>query len=123
MKSTRRAVLVVDDDVAIREALTEALVEEGFPVHAARNGLEALDWLQDNRGRPCVVLLELMMPVMDGRTFLGIRRSDPSLSRIPVIVVSADAHCADLTKARDIRGVFNKPIVWEGLIAAIQDCD
>ena len=106
MKNPRRAVLLVDDDLAIREALTEALVEEGFPVYAAQNGLEALDWLQDNRGRPCVVLLDLMMPVMDGRTFLGIRRSDPALSRIPVIVVSADANCADLTRTHDVRGVL-----------------
>ena len=46
MALPRRAVLLVDDDVAIREALAEALAEEGFPVHAARNGKEALDWLQ-----------------------------------------------------------------------------
>ena len=123
VKTPRRAVLLVDDDLAIREALTEALVEEGFPVQAAQNGLEALDWLQDNRGRPCVVLLDLMMPVMDGRTFLGIRRSDPLLSTIPVIVVSADGNCADLTRTHGVRGVLHKPIIWEGLVAAIQDCD
>jgi CheY-like chemotaxis protein len=119
----RRAVLLVDDDVAIREALAEALVEEGFPVHAARNGREALDWLQENGERPCVVLLDLMMPVMDGRTFLGIRGADPSLSKIPVIVVSAESGCLDLATAHDVRLVLHKPIVWEGLVAAIQDCD
>jgi CheY-like chemotaxis protein len=119
----RRAVLLVDDDVAIREALAEALVEEGFPVHAAQNGREALDWLQQNGDTPCVVLLDLMMPVMDGRTFLGLRGADPSLSKIPVIVVSAESGCFELTKTHDVRVVLHKPIVWEGLVTAIQGCD
>ena len=124
MASPRRAVLLVDDDVAIREALAEALAEEGFPVHAARNGKEALDWLQENGANtPCVVLLDLMMPVMDGRTFLAIRGADPSLSKIPVIVVSAESGCVELTKTHDVRVVLHKPIVWEGLVAAIQECD
>ena len=84
----RCPVLLVDDDEAIREALTELLVCEGFAVHPAQNGKEALDWLHRNGG-PCVVVLDLMMPVMDGRTFLGIRRADPSLSKIPVLVATA----------------------------------
>ena len=85
-----------------------------------QNGREALDWLQENGDRPCVVLLDLMMPVMDGRTFLGIRGADPSLSKIPVIVVSAESGCFELTKTHDVRVVLHKPIVWEGLVAAIQ---
>ena len=67
--ATRPSVLLVDDDVAIREALAEVLVDEGFAVHQAVNGREALDWLHhdgSNGSRPCVVLLDLMMPVMDG---------------------------------------------------------
>jgi CheY-like chemotaxis protein len=119
----RRAVLLVDDDVAIREALAEALVEEGFTVHAARHGREALDWLQQNGDRPCVVLLDLMMPVMDGRTFLAIRGADPSLSKVPVIVVSAESGCFELTRTHRVHLVLHKPIVWEGLVAAIEGCD
>src|SRR4051812_17985311 len=105
----RCPVLLVDDDDAIREALTEILVCEGFSVHPAQNGKEALDWLQ-RHGGPCVVLLDLMMPVMDGRTFLGIRSADPSLSKIPVLVVSADACCTDLAQTHAVAGVLSKPI-------------
>jgi two-component system chemotaxis response regulator CheY len=122
--SARRSVLLVDDDAAIREALGEALAEEGFVVHGAQNGREALAWLQDegNRERPCVVLLDLMMPVMDGRTFLGIRGSDPSLSKIPVLVISAEPGCAGLSDTHGVHGVFLKPVTLDGLIAAIDKC-
>jgi CheY-like chemotaxis protein len=116
----RCPVLLVDDDDAIREALTEILVCEGFPVHPAHNGKEALDWLQRNGG-PCVVLLDLMMPVMDGRTFLGIRSADPFLAKIPVLVVSADGCCADVAK-HAVAGVLSKPIAVDGLIGAIERC-
>jgi CheY-like chemotaxis protein len=114
-------VLLVDDDDAIREALTEILVCEGFPVHPAHNGREALEWLQKNGG-PCVVLLDLMMPVMDGRTFLGIRSADPLLSKIPVLVVTADGCCADVAQTHAVAGVLPKPIAVDGLIGAIEKC-
>jgi CheY-like chemotaxis protein len=111
---------VVDDDADIREALAEVLTCEGFPVHVAHNGKQALEWLEQNSGR-CVVLLDLMMPVMDGRTFLRIRSADPSLSKVPVLVISADAGCRELTKTHAASGVFPKPLALDRLIAAIDN--
>ena len=122
MEGTRPSILLVDDDVAIREALAEVLVDEGFAVHAAPNGKDALDWLRhegSNGSRPFVVLLDLMMPVMDGRTFLAVRNADPSLSTIPILVISAETGCAELAGAQGVSGVFPKPLALDGLLEAI----
>jgi len=121
----RPAVLLVDDDVAIREALAEVLVDEGFAVHEAGNGAEALDWLHrhgSNGTKPCVVLLDLMMPVMDGRTFLAARSAAPSLSTIPVLVISAETGCAELAGTPGVTGVFPKPLALDQLLEAIGRC-
>jgi CheY-like chemotaxis protein len=78
----------VDDDQDIREAMSEVLSEQGHQVVTASNGAEALDLL----GRPplpCLVLLDLMMPVMNGRKFLEERQRDPTLAAIPVVVLTA----------------------------------
>ena len=111
---------MVDDDADIREALAEVLASEGFPVHVAQNGKQALDWLRLNSD-PCVVLLDLTMPVMDGRTFLTIRSTDPSLSKVPVLVISADPRSRDLTRTHAVGGVFPKPLALDHLIAAIDN--
>jgi two-component system chemotaxis response regulator CheY len=121
----RPSVLLVDDDAAIREALAEILADEGFDVHAAENGRVALDWLQRHRtndSRPCVVLLDLMMPVMDGRTFLSEQGADPALSAIPVLVISAEANAGDLAGTHGVTGVFKKPIALDSLVEAIGRC-
>ena len=125
MPGTRPSVLLVDDDLAIREALAEILLEEGFAVHTVENGRVALDWLRhngSNGNRPCVVLLDLMMPVMDGRAFLAARSADPSLSAIPVLVISAENGCSELARAPSVSGVFPKPLQLDGLLEAIGRC-
>jgi CheY-like chemotaxis protein len=81
-------VLVVDDDQAIRESLCELLEDEGHRAIGAANGREALDILRRD-DRPCVILLDIMMPVMDGPTFRAEQLKDPSLSTIPVAVITA----------------------------------
>jgi CheY-like chemotaxis protein len=81
-------ILVVDDDADIREVLSEVLIESGHEVMTASNGLEALHILR-NGWAPCLVLLDLMMPVMDGYLFLAERNSDPVLARIPITVITA----------------------------------
>ncbi len=83
----RRRVMVVEDDAMIRETLAEALDEEGFEVIEAANGREALDKLQGER--TSLVLLDLMMPVMDGWQFREAQLRDEELADIPVVVLSA----------------------------------
>ena len=81
-------VLVVEDDSAIREALRDALTQEGFVVELARDGREALTKL-GAAPLPRVVLLDLMMPQVDGWAVLEARARAPALAALPVIVVSA----------------------------------
>lgn len=80
-------VLLVEDDEDIRTATADVLIEEGYTVRLAANGDEALRWLRSGL-RPCVILLDLMMPVMDGLTFLKVSRAQ-GFGEIPVVVVSA----------------------------------
>lgn len=80
-------VLVVDDEHDIRETIAEALVMGGYRVRTAPNGKVALE--QARKGRPDLIVLDLMMPVMSGWQFLEARREDPELGSIPVVVDTA----------------------------------
>mgnify|MGYP002336319375 CR=1 FL=1 len=81
-------VLVVDDDDDLREALAETLEDEGHRVRVACNGAQALAILRSGY-QPCVIVLDLMMPIMDGWTMLQEVRRDPALTRIEIIITSA----------------------------------
>lgn len=84
-------ILIVEDDLAIRETLGELMRLEGFNPELAANGQEALHALE--RGlRPCLILLDLMMPVMDGFMFRAEQVKSPVWSKIPVVVMSADGN-------------------------------
>src|SRR5260370_35631662 len=82
-----RPILIVEDDLDIRDALQEILEDEGYLPYAAANGAEALEVL-DRVPKPGLVLLDLMMPVMDGYQFLEIFRANPEFSAIPAGVVT-----------------------------------
>jgi CheY-like chemotaxis protein len=91
MNETKRAIktiLVVEDDYSIREALREALELEGYLVATAQNGQEGLERMR-KIPKPCLVLLDMMMPIMDGRQFLDGMLADVVLAPIPVVIVSA----------------------------------
>jgi CheY-like chemotaxis protein len=87
MSTTKTTVLVVEDDIDVREAIAEVVETAGYPVEVASNGLEALAYLHDHRGERCLVLLDLMMPVMDGWTFLHLARREGY--DVPIVVFSA----------------------------------
>lgn len=88
-------VLIVDDDDDIRETLSEIIAIEGYQAISAANGREALDLLMDGVA-PCVVLLDLMMPVMNGWELLEALRQDDKLSAIPVVAITAGRSSAPL---------------------------
>lgn len=89
-------VLVVDDDRAIRETIRIILEDEGYEVVDARNGAEALEILRESP-EPLVVLLDLMMPKLDGAGVLRMVAEDPSLKRRHAyVLITADVHAASL---------------------------
>ena len=115
---SRPSILVVDDDPDILEALSEILEAEGFAIRQARNGLEALGELAPEP--PQLILLDLMMPVMDGWEFAARIRRRADWARIPVIVLSADRNIGG--KARDLGalGYLAKPFELQDLLHLVQ---
>ncbi len=82
-------VLLVEDDQDLRESLEEFLRLEGFEVVGAANGLDALLHLRTTLALPDVILLDVDMPVMDGREFRAVQRRDPVAGMVPVVVLSS----------------------------------
>lgn len=111
-------VLVVDDDPDILEALAEILEVEGFESRRARNGKEALDKLGPRT--PDLILLDLMMPVMDGWEFAQKLRAISNFDAPPIIVLSADRNVA--AKARELGAVayLSKPFELEELLQLVR---
>jgi CheY-like chemotaxis protein len=105
MFPSRPDVLLVEDDAAIREALSEVLADEGFAVQTAVHGQAALEALAAG-ARPKIILLDLMMPVMDGWQFMQHLRRRHDWAQIPVIVVSA----AKEPMPTGARGCLSKPV-------------
>lgn len=112
-----RSILIVEDEKEIREILQEALEYEGYRTRAASNGLEAIDALDRDHYHPDVILLDLMMPVMDGWEFL--ERKKQNHSSIPVVVVSAVAEMGKKVRAH---AFLRKPIELDALLETIERC-
>jgi len=110
-------ILVVEDDRDTREMIERFLQLEGFTVRTAENGRAALDVL--GRERACVILLDLMMPVMNGWEFRHVQANDPLLSRIPVVVVTA-AGRREQIPAIDAHAWLPKPVDLDRLLETIQ---
>jgi two-component system, cell cycle sensor histidine kinase and response regulator CckA len=115
-RASGRSLLVVEDDADIREALDGLLSMEGFRVAGCCNGREALDWLHAS-SKPDVIVLDLMMPVMDGWQFRVAQKHDPELATIPVVALSADATAK--AAAIDADAYLKKPVDYETLIDTI----
>ncbi len=112
-------ILVVDDDADIRETLVEILEESGHRAVSASNGNEALEVLRAAPDRPCPILLDLMMPGMDGRTFRAEQLKDPSLAPIPVVLLSAFRDTAETARELDVAGHLPKPVSLDALIKLV----
>jgi CheY-like chemotaxis protein len=111
------SVMIVEDDRDTREMLGRFLELEGFTVRLAANGQEALDALEADSGA-CVILLDLMMPVMNGWQFRAAQNSDPRLSRIPVVVVTA-AGTPEQIPAIQAHAWVSKPVDFDRLLSTI----
>jgi CheY-like chemotaxis protein len=116
------SILIIEDDACVRDTLRSILEEEGFEVETAAGGREALSWLA-TRPPPSVILLDLMMPEMDGWGFLEAREKFPALARIPVALLTAarDAPVQRMLSSR-VAAVLAKPLGLYHLINAIEHC-
>lgn len=112
-----RFILVVDDDQAIRDTLCELLEDEGHRALGAANGEEALQMLRRDQ-RPCLILLDVMMPIMDGTAFRAHQLRDPALSSIPVAVITAGGKGA--AASINAEAVLPKPLRIQSVLEVVE---
>ncbi len=117
-----QSILIVEDDDEIRNALRMVLEIEGYTVQTAANGKEGLAILATIQP-PCLILLDMMMPVMDGWAFAEALRADMVLTSIPVVMVTAYAEkAADAMK--QAHGIIKKPVDIDLLMKTVkQHCN
>lgn len=118
-EDSRRLVLLVDDEEDARVALAEVLGDAGYGVLQAANGAEALSLLAEHGPRCGLILLDLMMPVMNGWDFRKKQRQNQALADIPVLLMSAGAHIASASGDLDAAGYVTKPVEPDDLVAKV----
>ena len=118
--SSRRDIVVIDDDPGVRESLRDLLEIEGYRVRTAEHGLAGLQQIESS-GAPCLVLLDLMMPIMNGLQFLDAlrRHADAAVSRTRVTVLSALDEGRELVSSYECQ-VMRKPLDVGALLALVQ---
>jgi CheY-like chemotaxis protein len=120
---TNKRILLVDDDADLRESLAEALEDAGYTVDRAGNGQEALQTLRAHAGpdRPVAVLLDLLMPVMNGWQFCQLKGRDPAVADVPVIAMSAAVSRDPQSPYYiDVEDFLAKPVEFEVLLEKLQ---
>ena len=108
---------MVDDDPAIRDVVADILEVSDYAVQTAINGAEALDKIRQDR--PAAVLLDLMMPVMNGWEFLRACRQEPSCAHVPIVVMSAARNASDVADELGTQGFLPKPFELDRVLAVI----
>src|SRR5262252_4292670 len=114
----QKTVLVVEDDPDIRDIVQDLLESEGYDVIPASHGKQALEFLREvkDSARPALVILDMMMPLVDGRQVLEAMRREPRLASIPVLVISAVVR----EKPEGASGFLRKPVSLEKLFEAVR---
>jgi len=114
-----KLILIVEDDLDLARLVAEILEAAGYRTAIAANGHEALDHLQTN-GRPDLILLDMMMPVMDGWKFREEQRRLPALASIPVVTVTADGDARGKAASIQAAGYVAKPIMIDTLLDEVE---
>lgn len=112
--------MIVDDDADIRETLAELLGDRGYDVLTAADGAAGLQLLRCSAVPPRLILLDLMMPVLDGYGFLREQRADPRLAGVPVAVITA-GHAVDRARLGEQVPVIAKPFNLSTLMTTVED--
>lgn len=118
---SRSTVMVIEDDHDIRVSVRALLEDEGYKVLTVTNGLSALSTLERSAELPSLILLDLMLPVMDGWHFAARMRLNPRLANIPIVIMSA---YEDPPPPEGVRGFLKKPVDDEALLRVVSaHCD
>ena len=113
--------MVVDDDPDISEALSDALTLLGFRIATAANGARALAWLERANELPAAIVLDLMMPVMDGVQLGHLLHADARFAQIPIVVLTARSNPEVIAADLHARAILTKPVHLFILKSAITD--
>jgi DNA-binding response OmpR family regulator len=112
-----KRILVVDDEPTLRELVAEALREAGYLIDTAANGAEALELMR--RDVPHAVILDLMMPLLDGAGFINLKRLNPRFAAVPVLLVTAAYGAYDAAERLGASACLTKPFELDELLAAV----
>jgi CheY-like chemotaxis protein len=115
----RPHLLLVEDDRGVRDAIEDYLEEEGYSVLSANDGEQALSLLE-GLSEPCLVVLDVLMPVMDGVEFMRQFRARPWLMHHRLVLMSASELAPELTGAPGVVGLLQKPFELERLLSLVQ---
>jgi DNA-binding response OmpR family regulator len=111
---------VVDDDSAIRHTIAEILLDEGYDVRCAADGLEALSVLGERSLRPTLIILDLWMPHMDGVKFRELQTSIRAFAKVPVLVITAARFLPRELNGLGLTNVLRKPLELDELLTKIR---
>jgi DNA-binding response OmpR family regulator len=114
-----REILLIEDDRDVRETLAEVLQEEGYLVSMAKTGADALQQLGARQKLPAAILLDLMMPVMNGWDFWSVQQRNLAWAAIPVVVISADTNAKDKSTSLHPIACLRKPLDIDELLAIL----
>lgn len=115
-----KTILIVDDDQGIREALKELLEIEGFRVETAPSGADGLHLLRSLSPRPCLVLLDLMMPGMTGLEFRARQQEEGLAPEVPVVLMSADGQIQKRGEQAQVIEYLRKPMDINEVLALVK---
>jgi two-component system, chemotaxis family, chemotaxis protein CheY len=116
----RAHILIVEDDLDIRESMTEILEDRGYAVSTAADGLEALQQLSEGARKPDLILLDLMMPNMNGLEFREEQLKNAEDAAIPVAIISADGNVKEKSEKARANGFLRKPLKVQPLIDLVE---
>jgi CheY-like chemotaxis protein len=118
-RAAAKLILVVEDDPDLAQLVAEVLESAGYRTAIAGNGVEALNQLRMST-HPDLILLDMMMPVMDGWKFREEQCKEPALASIPVVTVTADGDARGKAAAIQAAGYVTKPITIDSLLDAVE---
>jgi CheY-like chemotaxis protein len=113
-------VLVVEDDQDVRDTILDLLSDEGVPAAGMADGASALRFLRAATVKPNLVLLDLMMPGVNGTEFRRLQLEDPSLANIPVVLLSADVTTESASRSMRVAGYLRKPVKLGQLLEVVR---